>query len=252
MDAMTDTSKDSKKEDFDWGKYARENGIELPDAPITFADMRGWGKEPPPPCGWAVRDHIPLGQVTLLSGEGGISKTQAALQLLCACVQGYDWFGVLPVLQGPAIYLGSEDDEDALHRRLHAIIEYPDHPFSSFEELARRGLHVASYTGRSMALAEFDGDGDLVHTALYERLWKEAQKIRPAIIVLDPLSDIFPGDENNRGQVTSFMGLLRNLAVWRCRDREFSPVAVRHQQRNRIERLDRVARQGSRPPVFAR
>ncbi|MCC8936878.1 AAA family ATPase [Bradyrhizobium sp. Arg68] len=121
---------------------------------------------------------------------------------------GQDWFG-LPVTMGPALYLGAEDDEDELQRRVQAICDANMWRPAWF---AHRGLHFASYVGRNMMLARIDG-GHMMATELYWRLYHHAIEVRPVVIVLDPLSDIYPGDENNRAQVTDFMVLLRQLAV---------------------------------------
>jgi RecA-family ATPase len=115
----------------------------------------------------------------------------------------------LPVKKGPAFYLGAEDEENILRGRLDAI---GSTNLWTASALLRSGLHVVSYVGRNMMLARME-EGGMVPTELYYRLLYRAAEIQPVVIVLDPLNDIFPGDENNRAQVTDFMGLLRQLAV---------------------------------------
>jgi len=164
----------------------------------------------PPPQEWAIQDCILKKQVTTLYGEGGVGKSMLSLQLAASTVLGRDWFGYKPE-PGPVIYLGAEDDEDELQRRLCCIASQLGEPMS---ELIENGLHASSYAGKNMALSDFAGDVYVEnYTPLYAELFERAQIIRPVMIILDTLSDIFDGDENNRAQVTEFVGLLRQLAV---------------------------------------
>lgn len=196
-------------DDDGYKRWARQVGVPFAGGPIGFANLQLWDGQPVLEREWAVFEHIPLGSTAGFYGEGGIGKSTAAMQLASACVTGQKWFG-LPVKRGPAIYLGSEDDEDELHRRLDAIASSTMHTPAA---LARWGLHVASFAGRSMLLARLEQDGSMVPTELYYRLWYQAIEVRPVVIVLDPLHDIYPGQESDRGRVSEFGSLLRNLAI---------------------------------------
>ena len=112
--------------------------------------------------------------------------------------------------EGPVIYLGAEDDGNELHRRLADIVHH--YKGATFAELKDR-LFVTSYAGKDAALARFDRHGRMEVTPLYQQLHKLACAIRPRIIGLDTVSDIFAGNENDRTQVSAFIGLLRGLAM---------------------------------------
>ena len=43
--------------------------------PLLWVDTSPWDSTPCPPREWAVRDRIPLRQVSLFSGEGAIGKS---------------------------------------------------------------------------------------------------------------------------------------------------------------------------------
>ena len=184
------------------------NAVQAAQA-IKFLDMRDWDEKRPPQREWAVRDRIPARQVTLFSGEGGTGKSILLLQLLCATVLGRKWLDSEPE-PGPVIYLGAEDEADELHRRLDDIAE---HYYVPFSEMVVNGLYISSYAGEDMTLARFDRQGNIEPTLRYDRLLEQARDIRPAIIALDTLSDIFGGNENDRVQVSAFVGLLRKLAM---------------------------------------
>lgn len=186
-----------------WQRYAKEAGCLETD--IKFMNETA----PPPPREWAVPDHILKRQVTLLYGEGAIGKSLLILQLACSTVLSREWLGCHPEA-GPVMYLGAEDDEVELRHRLHDIAAHYNEPYSA---LIENGLLASSYAGQDMTLARFDSDGNLVPTPLFHALSGWAQILRPVVIILDTLNDIFDGDENNRGQVAAFVGLLRSLAM---------------------------------------
>jgi RecA-family ATPase len=164
---------------------------------------------PVPPREWAVHDHVPLCQPTLFSGEGAAGKSKILLQLCCAHVLGKYWLGLAPEL-GPAIYLGAEDDTDEIHRRIADCARHYD---TTFTELQRGGLHLLSLAGEDALLGIPDRNGIIRPTTLFKRLREAALDIKPKLIGLDTLSDIFAGEENDRSQTRQFIGLLRGLAI---------------------------------------
>jgi RecA-family ATPase len=122
---------------------------------------------------WAVRDRIPLNNVTLFSGEGAIGKTILSLQLAVATVLGRDWLKALPE-PGPVVAVCCEDDPDELHRRLDAILR---HYQASFADLA--GLHLISLAGQDALLATPRRDGLLQPTRLFKQLGEAAADLKP-------------------------------------------------------------------------
>jgi hypothetical protein len=189
-----------------YDKFHREK-----QRPITlqFINMAAWDITPAPPRPWAVFDRIPARQPTLLSGEGSIGKTILELQLCCAHVLGRDWIGSLPE-RGPAIYLGAEDDDDELHRRLELIAKLLG---VSFKDLINSGLHIMSFAGQDCLLGVPDRNGRIVPTRLFELLLEAIQDIKPRHVGIDTLADVFGGNEIDRSQVRQFVGLLRRLAM---------------------------------------
>jgi RecA-family ATPase len=176
-----------------------------PQNRLTFLDLTSSHR--PPARQWLVRDRIPLRQPTLFAGKGGGGKTITALQLCVATALDQDWLG-MPAAPGHAIFIGAEDEADEFHRIVAAIA---DHYQVGTEALAHR-LHVSSLAGRDAALAEHTRGGTKP-TPLFDDLFEMACDIRPKVIVLDTASDVFGGDENDRTQVTAFVGLLRRLAI---------------------------------------
>lgn len=187
--------------------HGKHNGQQGERDELRFIDLSKWDDEAPPPRQWAVAGRIPLRQPTLLSGEGAVGKTLIALQLSVAHVTGRDWLGALPE-RGPAIYLGCEDEADEIHRRLADIVKHYSVRFADLTD-----LHLISFAGKDAILAAAGRDGIVKPTPLFERLYRTATRIKPKLITLDTVSDIFVGNENDRTQVRQFVALLRRLAI---------------------------------------
>ncbi len=178
------------------------------DTPLPFIDMSDWDTVPVPEREWAVRDRIPLRQVSLFSGEGSIGKSVALLQLSAAHVLAKDWLGTMPE-PGPALYLGAEDAADEVHRRIAAIAA---HYGARISELVGH-LHLLDFAGQDAILGRADRNG-LVHpTKIFAQLKEAACDIRPKLISLDTAADIFAGNESDRAQVRQFIGQLRGMAI---------------------------------------
>lgn len=171
----------------------------------SAADLEG---REVPPRQWLVRDLVPSGTVTLLGGDGGTGKSLLALQLACAVATGSTWLE-RQVSGGGAMFISAEDDDAELHRRLDDVVRASDMQFSDLDRLTIRSL-----AGEDALLAFLDrGSGVLSPSPLYAELDKRMDDEKPALVVLDTLADLFPGNENDRAQARHFIGLLRGLAI---------------------------------------
>jgi RecA-family ATPase len=195
-----------------------------PPPPLPFINVVGWHGEPVPAREWAVLNRIPMSNVTLFSGEGGVGKSIIALQLAVAHVVGQGWFGSMPE-HGPALAVCCEDDAAELHRRISLILPlyeartFADQPGpggrvrrdASFTDL--KDLHLISLAGQDALMATPDRFGIMRPTPLFNQLSEAACDIHPKIILLDNSADVFGGSENDRAQVRQFIGILRGLAI---------------------------------------
>jgi hypothetical protein len=198
----------------DLGRLVRDANVKYgkadQDTELTFADMRGWDQSRPPPRQWWLEDRFPLRQPSLVSGEGAIGKSILLLQFLAATSLGLPWLDLFKPEPGPTIYLGAEDEEDEIRRRLAAMLDYHDRRFA---DLIEGGFKMLPGAGQNVVLAEFDRSGHIKPTPLFEKLYQEARRLKPKGIVIDPVSDVFLGQEIDRTQVRQFGGLLRKLAI---------------------------------------
>src|SRR5262245_49983864 len=180
-----------------------------PSSPLQWLDMSNWDSEPVPERQWAIQDRVPLNQAGLFSGEGGTGKSIIELMKDVAHVAGKDWLGSMPE-QGPAFYLGAEDDKDELHIRIAAIAK---HYGVTFKELIDGGLNVLCLLGQDATLCAAGKSGRVETTALYRQIYEEAGDIKPKNISVDTLSRAFAGNEIDRVQVYAFAMHMQALAM---------------------------------------
>jgi RecA-family ATPase len=157
---------------------------------------------------WIVQDLIPDRTVTMLSGDGGIGKSLLALQLAIAVSMQREWIGTLPEY-GPAIYVSAEDDRDELHRRVAGIAAKQGIDLTDL-----RDLHMIPLAGSDAVMGVPEGKANLIReTDVWRGLVQHVERLRPRLIVLDTLADVFAGNEIARQEARQFVGQLRGLAL---------------------------------------
>ena len=157
-------------------KKSAPNGPAIgPDERLTWLDMSNWDNEPRPEREWAIFNRVPLRQAGLFSGEGGAGKSIIEIMKDVAHVTGKDWLGSLPE-QGPAFYLGAEDDEKEIHIRFCDIAA---HYGVTFKELIAGGLNVLCLLGQDATLCAASKSGRVEPTDLYRQIYEAAGDIKP-------------------------------------------------------------------------
>src|SRR5262249_32509758 len=151
---------------------------------------------------------IPMYQPHLTTGHGAIGKSVVELARAVAHVLGKAWLGMW-VRQGPVIYLGADEEEDELHRRLEAILR---HYGATFSDIVG-GLHLLSYVGEDCLLGIPDNKGIIRPTEIFHRLLADVIRIGPISLTIDTLTDVYAGDEMERNETTQFVKLLQHMAI---------------------------------------
>ena len=196
------------------GGPAPEATAELPV--ITAAAFAG---EPVPPRRWIVQDMIPDRTVSILAGDGGDGKTTLVLQLAAAIAGDRPWLGYNPE-SGGVLFVSAEDDRNEIHRRLAAIAISLGVPLSDLAD-----LHIVPLAGKDAVMATPQAKtGLLAPTAVFRGLVALVERIKPRLVILDALADVFGGEENARAQARKFISLLRRLAI----DHNHAVVLIAH------------------------
>lgn len=161
---------------------------------------------PVPERRWIVPQWLPVRQVTLNYADGGIGKTLLGMQLMAATALGAPWCG-LDVEQCPSVGLFSEDDETEIHIRMEAVRASYGVAFTDMAD-----VHPIDATGADNILAHFDGN-HMTPTARFLQLRECALDTKARLVMIDTAATTFGGNENDRSQVTQYVGtLLTSLA----------------------------------------
>lgn len=156
---------------------------------------------------WIVDEWLPVGCVTSLYGGAGFGKSLVSLQVADAVGTGRPFFG-LQTRQGTVMVIACEENFDQLHAR-------------QIDVLASMGVPL-DYTGNVWLkpryghdnMMAFTGpDGRLQFTPFFHQVHEAARKMRPALLVIDNIAQVFGGNENSRPEVTQFVNALNRIAV---------------------------------------
>ncbi|WP_292449773.1 AAA family ATPase [Mesorhizobium sp.] len=174
---------------------------------IYLINPADWCGLPVPPREWFVEGMIPMRQVTILNGDGGVGKSLLALQIAAASALSVDTLGLEPLAK-PVLYLGAEDGADEFQRRLADILT---HQGAGFDDLFR--FRLLPLADRDALLCVPNRLGVMEPTALWKRVVVTIQDLKPGLVVLDTAADVFGGDEIKRAQVRQFIAMLRKVAM---------------------------------------
>jgi len=157
----------------------------------------------PPQRDWVVNGWIPSGQTTLLSGRGGEGKTALAQHLATCVALGHSYIDAI-AQSGRVLMWAGEDDAAELWRREAAICAWLR---VGLTELTER-LFLYSWSDHDMSLAA-QMYGSLQPTKLMKELREQVKDVKPRLVILDNISRIFAGAEQDRNQVMTFCAWLR-------------------------------------------
>lgn len=187
--------------------WAKGNGKAPEQVELNWVDTESWDDQPPPKQEWAVRDRLPLRQVTLFSGHGAAGKSTVALHLCIATPLGRDWLNSLPE-PGPAWFIDAEDTTDVIWRRAQFAVT---HCHTTHAELRQQGFRILSMYGKSSLLVSVN-KGVITPTPFYDALIREAEREKPKIISIANAANVFGGSEMSRPEVQQFISLIAGIA----------------------------------------
>lgn len=173
-------------------------------------DLRVVAQGEPPPRRELIEGFgLTLGEPALMAADGGVGKTLFSQQL-AACIAGrVDWLG--PVANpGPVLAFYCEDPIDELHRRQRGICrQFGINPAS-----LHGSLHLRSRVGLENGLMRFDSrDKQAIEQPLLGYLEAEVARIRPRLVILDNLAQMFLGDLSDTSLATQFANRMARIAM---------------------------------------
>jgi len=189
----------------------------LPGTVVQFPGMRGdsfpiftakdlIAREDLPELGFLVENMIPFGKITGLGGEDGTGKSRLLLQLAVGVCSTAVWAGLrIPVATGPVIFYTVEETPRDMRSRLIKLAR------ALGIDVSLDNLHIIAMGAEETAVLGAEDRGQVKKTKLFGKLAREIERIKPVLIEIDPLAEVFDGDEIKRNLVKKFVGLLRPL-----------------------------------------
>lgn len=146
-------------------------------------------KAPPPP-NWLLEGLVACGDVVLTSGASGLGKSWLTMGLAVAVADGHETYLNQPVRKhGTVLYVDEENPEDVIYHRLRKLgLKNPGNVRYLWNNALRLDRNP-------------------------EELLDEALEFQPALIVLDSLTRIHTGEENDAGTMSPLLNdAIRPLA----------------------------------------
>lgn len=177
---------------------------------VEKARFRRFSGSEPPPREWFYRDLLPKPLAGQLIATGGTGKSVTLYQLAMSAAAGVPFLGFEPGGDPCTVLLiGTEDDEDELHRRGRTILEhYRNSPgwTSQHTRLVEENLYVVSRIGEDNLLTRPGGDGEVHRTEVADRLVETANRIPGlGLLIVEPISRLRGGKTNDPDHGTRFV-----------------------------------------------
>ena len=208
----------------EWREWIESVNDDLPE----FQNISSvWGKRPT-----LAPELIPgilrKGRKMMIVGASKTGKSMLLSELAIAIAEGKEWLG-RQCARGKVLYVNLEIPEDTFWNRLLDIYE-------KSEIKASDNLTVWNLRGYAMQMDK-----------LTPRLVNRAKKLKPDVVIIDPIYKVITGDENSAEQMAKFCNEFDKL----CTQLGASTIYVHHHSKGfqgQKRSMDRASGSG----VFAR
>jgi len=185
-------------------------GPHSPIIPATFIMPSAWPNEAPEPIDWLVDELIPRGDVTILTGDGGLGKTDIGLQLAANCARAAPYWLGRAITAGPTVVISAEELEREIRRRLRLHGQRDGYDYSDLG--GRLHLWFSDQTANTIMAIADRSSGVMVPTQLFRSIEAGIAKIAPIVVMVDNVAATFGGSQNDRVSARSYVNLWRAIA----------------------------------------
>ena len=171
------------------------------------------------PRKWLINPWLPANTVTMFTGDGGVGKSWLTLQMVCQITCGYRDAYLKPkfnkvadkTLPRDVVFATYEDEPAEIKRRLQELTNNMPWIENSLN-IIKQHLHIVDMRGKGSVWGPGIGQhiqntGDLLPAG--EDLRAICEDTEAKLLVLDPLSGAFGGNENDRSAVYDFVSSFR-------------------------------------------
>lgn len=149
------------------------------------------------PTEWFVDQIIAERAIGFIAGLPETSKTWAGADLLIECARGGGlWLGLFQVKGGRALFIEQERDAAETKNRFKRLLEAKGISVHDIKD----NLHVKTGTNYKVDVDES-----------FSSLRQYLASIRPTLLVLDPFSEFYTTDDNNRMEMGRVMARFKEL-----------------------------------------
>lgn len=196
---------------------AQDEGTPLAELPILSLEQGRISipTMPPPPRDYVWQGRMVAGHAYTLGGFGGVSKSQAALQLAASIALGEN-FGNIAAKKGAALLIFGEDDIEEITRRLGAYAVHENLTASQRGEL-EKNIRIFGLVGEDTRLT-ITIERALICTSFAAKIIAAAAELAEQskepvrLIVLDHAGLFHGGDFNAREDVSLTMRIVNHIA----------------------------------------
>ncbi len=160
---------------------------------------------------------LPRGILTSFYGRDGIGKSFLAMHMLVSIAIGRCPFRSKPKCKPlKVLFISAEDPEAEILKRLKAILE--DLKLTKRERrLLEENFSMPNMISADVRLVHFDRNlrsqrMSMTESKFTRELRKRIKENKPDVLCLDPISDIFGDNENERNKVAEFLRMLNQIA----------------------------------------
>jgi hypothetical protein len=187
---------------------------------VTYLDMSA----PAPPIEWIVPGWLARREIAVLASSAGSGKSTTVADLCIAVATGRPWCSTLQLAAGqtgPVLYFDEEQGAEEVSRLFQRLYGCQAHP----------NLHIASMQG--IVLSSASG---------IERIEAQIKALRPVLVVLDTVAQVFAGvDLANLEEVSAaFRHLFRLRDTYGCTIMLLTHYRKAAKEENDLSALERV------------
>ena len=189
-------------------------------APYNIVEITPWNDIKDINREWLIPYWLPANTVTMFTGQGGAGKSWLTLQLICQIAGGFQgWTSLTPDVSTDTdpspmldVVLATYEDEPAeIKRRIQALASGMAWINESLETI-KQHLHIVDMRGVGSIWGPGIGNhiantGDILTAG--DELRNICKDKNARLLVIDPLSGAFGGNENDRTAVYDFISSFR-------------------------------------------
>jgi len=156
---------------------------------------------------WLIKPYASANYITLIGAEGAAGKSMVTLTIAVSVALGKDVLGLGKTVQGNALVINNEDDNDELDRRLAGIFKL--HCINSHE--VNDKLYIKSGYGNRVTISNSTGQISGMSPDV-EKIIMEIKRCGIKLLIVDPFVSTHQENENDNSAIDTVMDYYRHIA----------------------------------------